>query len=78
MRKYIVNFYMDIVINDDQLHYKKEVVVKEARELKPLINSMLKEDFIEIESKGHELILLATKNISEVSILKNKEEVING
>jgi hypothetical protein len=76
MRKYVVTLWTDIITDNEQLSYMKEIEVADKGNLRSSIRSMLKQDFIEIESKTHELILLASKNITEVTV-KIKEEVIN-
>ncbi|PDZ06554.1 hypothetical protein CON03_07040 [Bacillus cereus] len=76
MHKYVVTLWTDIITDNEQLSYKKEIEVADKQNLRSNIRSMLKQDFIEIESKTHELILLASKNITEVTV-KTKEEVIN-
>ncbi|MGE6504476.1 hypothetical protein ACQKF0_30035 [Bacillus wiedmannii] len=76
MHKYVVTLWTDIITDNEQLSYTKEIEVADKRNLRSSIRSMLKQDFIEIESKTHELILLASKNITEVTV-KIKEEVNN-
>ncbi|MRB24288.1 hypothetical protein GH839_25915 [Bacillus thuringiensis] len=74
MHKYVVTLWTDIITDNEQLSYTKEIEVADKRNLRSSIRSMLKQDFIEIESRTHELILLASKNITEVTV-KIKEEV---
>ncbi|MES5896937.1 hypothetical protein [Bacillus cereus group sp. RP43] len=77
MHKYVVTLWTDIITDNEQLSYTKEIEVADKRNLRSSIRTMLQQDFIEIESKTHELILLASKNITEVTV-KNKEVVNNG
>lgn len=77
MHKYVVTLWTDIITDNEQISYTKEIEVADKRNLRSNISSMLKQDFIEIESKTHELILLASKNITEVTV-KIKEEMNNG